>query len=41
MRRVALMGAGVVVAALATGLVLWGLRSAAPRNERRYPPCAA
>jgi hypothetical protein len=41
MRRVAVMGFGVVVAALATGLVLWGLQSRAPRGERRYPSRAA
>jgi len=41
MRRVAVMGLGVVVAAVATGLLLWGLQSRAPRDERRFPYRAA
>ena len=41
MRRIAVMGFGVFVAAVATGLVLWGLQARAPRAERRYPARAA
>lgn len=41
MRRLAVMGLGAVVAAVATGLVLWGLQAREPRAERRGPARAA
>jgi len=41
MRRVAVMGLGAVVAALAAGVLLWRLQSRSARDERRYPSRAA
>jgi hypothetical protein len=41
MRRVAMLGLGVAAVAVAAGLLVWRMRSQAPRGLRRIPYRAA